>query len=133
MSGRQDSNLRPHGPKPRALPTELRPDINRRSFKRRRVVPGEGVEPSHALYIQHFKCCASAIPPPRQYHEFYQISHSSTTFTGVPGFSEFALKIFTPGLITGLAHLYNVSASVRVIFTQPCDIGWPKLLCQYVL
>lgn len=26
VSGRQDSNLRPHGPKPRALPTELRPD-----------------------------------------------------------------------------------------------------------
>lgn len=27
LSGRQDSNLRPHGPKPRALPTELRPEI----------------------------------------------------------------------------------------------------------
>ena len=28
MSGRQDSNLRPSGPKPDALPTALRPDNN---------------------------------------------------------------------------------------------------------
>lgn len=31
-SGRQESNLRPHGPKPRALPTALRPALEERQY-----------------------------------------------------------------------------------------------------
>ncbi len=66
MSERQESNLRPRGPKPRALPTALLSDG-----------AGGGTRTRTELPPRDFKSRASTISPPRHQCAFYNVRVNS--------------------------------------------------------